>query len=153
MGASSTNTWTRTEDNMRAILVAAVCLTPVAFVSSAPYHPYYGPSVHLPYSWPAYHYSLPIHYPAVSLVAHPNGALVPLDDPAVLHAKQLHAALGGAVHHAEAFSPIVTEHEDLPEPVAVVKNVVAADPEGSGTEPVEVEEDIPLDQVISLRTD
>merc|ERR1712083_989032 len=118
------------------IFVAAVCLTTVSFVSSAPYHPYYG----LPYSWPAYHHSLPLHYAPVSLVAHPNGALVPLDEPAVIHAKQLHAALGGAVHHAAAFSPIVTEHQDLPEPVAAVKNVAAADPEGSGTEPVEVEE-------------
>lgn len=141
--------------------VAAVCLTTVAFVSSAPYHPYYGTAVYLPYSWPAYHYSLPTHYTAVSLVSHPNGALVPLDVPAVLHAKQLHAALGGAVHHATAFSPIVTKHEHLPEPVAAVQNVVAADPdlenlfgsEEPGTESVEVEEDIPLDQVISLRTD
>merc|ERR1712087_171886 len=142
---SSTNTWTRTEDNMRAtILVAAVCLTTMAFVSSAPYNPYYGAAVHLPYSWPAYHYSLPTHYVTGSLVSHPNGALVPLDDPAVLYAKQLHAALGGAVHHAAAFSPIVTKLEDLPESVAAVKNVV---------EPVEVEEDVPLDQVISLRTD
>merc|ERR1711997_1165235 len=176
MGVSSTNTWTRTEDIMRIILVAAVCLTTVAFVSSAPYHPY---------SWPTYHYSLPTHYTSVSLVAHPNGALVPLDVPAVLHAKQLHAALGGAVHHAAAFSPIVTKHEDLPEPVAAVQNVVAADPhdlwnedlpepvaavknvvaadpdlenlfgsEEPGTEPVEVEEDlIDIDQIINLRTD
>ena len=76
------------------------------------------------YPYAAYPYAA--GYPH-GLVAHANGAVVPVDEPAVYAAKVAHAAAGGAVHpvgvHGLAYAGLVAHPNGavVPvEPVAVV---------------------------------
>jgi len=58
------------------------------------------PAAHAYAGYPVAHHAAYAGYP-YGLVGHANGAVVPVDEPAVLAAKAAHVAAGGAIHHAE----------------------------------------------------
>merc|ERR1712117_265348 len=60
----------------------------------------------LPYAYAGYPYAYAAGYPYAvgGLVAHPNGAIVPVDEPAVAAAKAEFAAAGGVVAPSGAFA-------------------------------------------------
>jgi len=72
------------------IIAAAPAIAPVAYAEAAPIAPYA--------------YSGPLHIP--QLVAHPNGAVTPADEPAVVAARADHLAAHGVVGGVYASAPI-----------------------------------------------
>merc|ERR1719219_2171334 len=56
----------------------------------------------------AYGYAGPLHLP--TLVAHPNGAVTPADEPAVVAARADHLAAHGAYHHAAPVHAAAVHH-------------------------------------------
>merc|ERR1711976_202803 len=58
----------------------------------------------LPYAYAGYAYAAGYPYAVGGLVAHPNGAVVPVDEPAVAAAKAEFAAAGGVVAPSGAFA-------------------------------------------------
>merc|ERR1711892_1330265 len=81
--------------------VAAYAAAPVAAYSAAPAVAYAAaPAAYAP----NYGYTGPLNF-NTQLIAHPNGAVVPVDEPAVAAARAEHLATKGAVYAAQA--PVV----------------------------------------------
>jgi len=72
------------------VIAAAPAIAPVAYAEAAPIAPYA--------------YSGPLHIP--QLVAHPNGAVTPADEPAVVAARADHLAAHGVVGGVYASAPV-----------------------------------------------
>merc|ERR1719495_1956787 len=116
------------------VLAAAVChsLAAPAPDADAGLHTLHHavPAVHaaapVVHAVPAVHtgYHGPIHIP--HLVAHPNGAVTPVDEPAVAAARANHLAAHGAALHAAVGHHAVVAHHAVPHHAAAVVAAVPA---------------------------